>query len=256
MRFFTLLAAVLALSLSGCATLDETANWSAEQFYNEAKSALDSGNYQEALRLYGKLEARYPYGPYAQQAQLETAFAHYKNSEPAAAIAAAERFIKLHPRHSSVDYAYYLRGLASFEQGKSFLEAFAPQDEASRDPQSARDSFNYFKELVQKFPESKYADDAVKRMVYLRNQLARHELLVADFYMRRGAHLAATKRAKYVVENYQKTPSVTPALQIMVKAYRAMGMEELARDAERVLQSNRASDSQGTAPVLPSLGTD
>lgn len=253
MRFFTILAAVFALGLSGCATLDETADWSAEQFYTEAKSALDSGNYQEALRLYGQLEARYPYGPYAQQAQLETAYAHYKNDEPAAAIAAAERFIKLHPRHPSVDYAYYLRGLASFEHSQSFLEALAPQDSAARDPQSARDSFNYFRELVQRFPNSRYADDAVKRMVYLRNKLARHELLVADYYLRRGAHLAAAKRAKYVVENYQKTNSVTPALRILVKAYREMGMEDLARDAERVLERNPLADDQGQVPALPSL---
>jgi len=251
MRFLTFVAAVLALSLSGCASVDETADWSAEKYYKEAKSMLDSGNYHEAIRLYGELEARYPYGPYAQQAQLETAYAHYKNEEPAAAIGAADRFIKLHPRNPNVDYAYYLRGLASFTQGKSFLEKFAPQDEASRDPGAARDSFKYFKELVEKFPESEYKDDAVKRMVYLRNQLARHQLLVADYYMRRGAHLAAANRAKYVVENYQKTPSVTPALRIMVKAYRAMGMDELARDAQRVLQTNQAETTE--TPELPSV---
>lgn len=251
MRFFTLPAVLFVLALSGCATIDETANWSAEQFYTEAKSALDEGNYQEALRLYGQLEARYPYGPYAQQAQLETAYAHYKVGEPAAAIGAAERFIKLHPRHANVDYAYYLRGLASFKRSQSFLEALAPQDDAARDPQAARDSFNYFRELVQKFPESRYAQDAVKRMVYLRNNLARHELLVADYYLRRGAHLAAAKRAKYVVENYQKTNSVTPALQILVKAYREMGMEELARDAERVLEMN-PSDGRPNS-LMPSV---
>ena len=256
MRFLTLLATVLVLTLSGCATLDETADWDAEQYYKEAKAALDDGNYREALRLYGQLESRYPYGPYAQQAQLETAYAHYKDGEPAAAIGAAERFIKLHPRHPSVDYAYYIRGLASFERSKSFLEAIAPQDEAARDPQMARDSFNYFRELVEKFPESKYADDAVKRMVYLRNQLARHELLVADYYSRRGANLAAAKRAKYVIENYPKTPSVTPALKILVTAYRAMGMEELARDAERVLQRNGAGNGQAVAPAPPSAQGD
>jgi outer membrane protein assembly factor BamD len=250
MRFLTILAAVFALAVSGCATLDETAGWSAEQFYKEAKSNLDSGNYQEALRLYGQLEARYPYGPYAQQAQLETAYAHYKNDEPAAAIGAADRFIKLHPRHPNVDYAYYLRGLASFKQGKSFLEALAPQDPAARDPRAARDSFNYFRELVQQFPDSKYADDAVKRMVYLRNQLARHELLVADYYLRRGADLAAAKRAKYVVENYPKTTSVTPALEVLVKAYRAMGMKDLADDAQRVLERNRGDSTQGAGPEL------
>lgn len=234
---FALLALVSACSLLP-EQYDETKNWSVKQFYDEAHSALESGDYQTAIKLYAKLEARYPYGRYAQQAQLETAYAHYKAEEPAAAIAAAERFIKLHPRHPHVDYAYYLRGLASFEQGKNFLERFFPQDKSKRDPQAAHDSFRYFKELLTRFPNSRYAQDARQRMVFLRNNLARYEINVADYYFRRGAYLAAVNRAEYVLENYEKTPSVPVALGMMVRAYRKMELPELANDAMRVLELN------------------
>lgn len=240
-RLFPLL---LFLFATGCASIgkDETADWSAARFYEEAKSALDSGNYTQAIDLYAKLEARYPYGRYAQQAQLETAYAHYKAEEPAAAVAAAERFIKLHPRHPNVDYAYYMRGLAIFEQGKNFLERFLPQDPAQRDPSTARESFNYFRELVEKFPKSRYTPDAFKRMEYLRNNLAWYEVRVADYYMRRKAYLAAANRLRYVVENYQRTPAVPEALAMMVQAYRQLSMNELANDSLRVLEMNYPGD--------------
>ena len=243
MRLSTLIATLLLiLTIAGCSLLpdqiDETKGWSADKFYTEAKAALDDGDYETAIDLYGKLEGRYPYGRYAQQAQLETAYAHYKAAQPAAAIAAAERFIKLHPRHQNVDYAYYLRGLASFKQGDNFLEKMFPQDPSERDPKSARESFRYFQELVQRFPQSKYADDAIQRMTFLRNRLAKYEIHVADYYLRRKAYLAAAKRAKYVVENYARTPSVPDALDILVKAYRQMGEDKLAADAQRVLELN------------------
>ena len=170
-----LLLAWFVLLGTGCASwsnYDETANWDASQFYNAAKEALNDGEYEKALKLYSKLEARFPYGRYTEQAQLETPYAHYKAGEPAAAIAAAERFIKLHPRSSNVDYAYYMRGLASFEPGKNFLERFFPQDSAERDPTAAHDAFRYFNELVQRFPDSKYAADARQRMLYLRPTVA------------------------------------------------------------------------------------
>jgi len=232
---------LLLLTSSGCSIFkehDETADWDASQIYSAAKEALDEGDYEKAIKYYGKLEARFPYGRYTQQAQLETAYAHYKAGEPEAAIAAADRFIKLHPRHPNVDYAYYMRGLASFEPGKNFLERFFPQDGAQRDPTAARESFRYFAELVQRFPDSKYSKDALQRMTYLRNNLARYEIMVADYYLRRGAYLAAANRAKYVLENYERTPSVADALALMVQAYRKMEMPDLAADAERVLRLN------------------
>jgi len=240
MRFLRILSIFSLLLLSGCASLseDETEGWTVEQFYQTAKEALDNGDYATAIEYFTKLEARYPYGRYAQQAQLETIYAHYKDSEPASAVAAADRFIKLHPRHPNVDYAYYLRGLATYEQGEGAFESLFPQDKAQRDPASLRESFNYFKELVTRFPDSRYTPDAIERMTELRNTLARHELLVADYYLRRGSYLAAVNRAKYVLENYQRSTAIPDALALMVKAYRLMGMKDLADDALRVLEMN------------------
>jgi outer membrane protein assembly factor BamD len=231
---------LIVLLTSGCASLfqDEYASWSVEKFYQEAKLALDNGDYMTALDLYSKLEARFPYGQYAEQAQLETIFAHYRAQEPAAAVVAAERFIKLHPRHPQIDYAYYLRGLATFEQGGHFLDALSPQDRAQRDPAAMRESFGYFQELVERFPESIYSEDGRQRMVILRNDLARHELHVAEFYLQRGAWLAAANRARYIVEGYPRTPSVVPALAVMVEAYERLELSDLASAARKVLQEN------------------
>ena len=256
MRFLRILSIFSLLLLAGCASMseDETAGWTVEEFYQTAKEALDNGDYATAIDYFTKLEARYPYGRYAQQAQLETIYAHYKDNEPASAVAAADRFIKLHPRHPNVDYAYYLRGLATFDQGKGALNLFK-QDKAQRDPASLRESFNYFKELVTRFPNSRYAPDAIERMTELRNTLARHELVVADYYLRRGSYLAAANRAKYVLENYQQSLAIPDALVMLVKAYRLMGLHDLANDALRVLEMNHpqhpglAELKAGNSPV-------
>lgn len=242
MRLLIVSIAIVAILLSGCATKggydDETADWTAEHLYNEASDQLKNGNYDRAIELYEKLEGRFPYGQYADQARLEIAFAHYKNNEPESAILAADRFIKLNPRHPNVDYAYYLRGLAAFGEGQSFIRKMFKQDPTERDPKAARQAFQYFDELVTRFPKSRYAADSVQRMIYLRNRLAAYEIHVADYYMRRGAYVAAVNRAKYVVENYQRTPAVADALAVMVKGYRKMKMPQLAADALRVLKQN------------------
>ena len=240
---------LLSISLfsSGCSMIsswlpdnaDETKTWSASKLYAEAKASLSEGEYESAIDLYEKLEARYPHGAYAQQAQLETAYAYYKFEEPESAIAAAERFIKLHPRHTHVDYAYYLRGLATFPARKSVFEFAFPQDESKRDPNSSLESFNYFNELTRKFPQSKYANDATLRMRYLRNKVAKHELHVAMYYMQREAYIAAVDRASYVIEHYQKTPAIGAALLIMVEAYTKMDQPQLAQDAQRVYDTNK-----------------
>jgi len=245
MRFLKILSILsLVFFLGGCASLtqDETANWTVEQFYSAAKEALDDADYQTALDYYTKLEARYPYGRYAQQAQLETIYAHYKADEPASAVAAADRFIKLHPRHPNVDYAYYMRGLATYDQGSNLMETLFPRDHSKRDPSSTREAFNYFRELVTRYPDSRYAPDAIKRMKTLRNNLAQYELNVADYYLRRGTYLAAANRAKYVLENYKQSTATPGALVILVKAYRKMNMQDLANDALHVLELNYPKD--------------
>jgi outer membrane protein assembly factor BamD len=244
MRYARLLTALLLLALgaSGCAMLqdkeDRTRDWPADKLYAEAKSALTSGDYPGAIQYYELLEARYPFGRYAQQAQIEIAYAYYKYEEPDLAIAAADRFIKMHPRHEHVDYAYYLKGLANFHRDMGLVERYLPQDASQRDPGAARQSFHDFAELVKRFPDSRYAQDALQRMIYLRNNLAQHELNVADYYMRRGAYVAAANRAKYVVEQYQRTPAVPDALALLAAAYESLGIPELAADARRVLEMN------------------
>lgn len=241
MRLLKALSIIYLLAtLGGCASLseDETAGWSAEQLYQDAKEALDNGEYERAITAYTKLESRYPYGRYAQQAQLETIYAHYKAGEGSSAVAAADRFIKMHPRHPSVDYAYYLRGLATYDQSKAFFDRFFKQDPAERDPAGVRESFNYFKELVTRFPNSRYSPDALMRMTVLRNTLARHEVQAAEYYLKRGTYLAAANRGKYVLENYQQSTAIPDALVIMVKAYRQLGLTDLADDALRVLVLN------------------
>lgn len=243
---------LVALLLTGCGFFgekeDKTRNWTAVRLYNEAKSQMENGNFETAIDYYEKLESRFPFGVYSQQAQLDVAYAYYKYDEPASAIAAADRFIKLHPRHPNVDYAYYLKGLVHFSEGKGLLDRFLPRDRSRRDPGAARQAFDAFSELVRRFPDSKYAEDAAQRMVFLKNTLAQHEVYVANYYMRRGAYVAAANRARYVVENYQRTPAVPDALLVMAKAYKVMGLNDLATDAMRVLKHNYP-DHEGITEV-------
>jgi outer membrane protein assembly factor BamD len=234
---------VLLLSLAGgCSLLpepkDETEGLSANELYDRAKAALNNGDYETAIKHFESLEARYPFGRYAQQAQLEVAYAYYKYDEPDSAIATADRFIQQHPRHPHVDYAYYLKGLVNFHRGDTFMDRLFPRDPAERDTRAMQEAFNDFSELVRRFPDSKYAEDARYRVVYLHNNLARHELLVADYYLRRQAYLAAANRAKNVLERYQRTPSAADALAILVMSYQAVGLDDLAADALRVLELN------------------
>ena len=217
---------------------DETRDWSAEKLYREAKDELIGGNYKKAIRYYEKLEARYPYGKLAQQAQLEIAYAFFKDKDPVAALAAADRFIKLHPNHPNVDYAYYLKGLVNFNEDMGLLGGISGQDMSERDPKAARESFEAFKELVTRFPDSKYAADAILRMRYLINAMAANEVRTAEYYLRRKAYVAAVNRAQFVLANYRQSPMVEGALIVQVKAYDAMGLRELRDDTERLLKLN------------------
>ena len=240
-----LLSTILLLGTlfaGGCGLLpdvaDETAGWSANRLYTEAKEALADGAYDKSIKYFEKLEARFPYGRYAQQAQLEVAYAYYRQNEPASAIAACDRFIRLHPNHPNVDYAYYLKGLTTFNEDLGLLGHISMQDLTERDPKAARDSFDAFKLLVSKFPESKYTPDATARMKYLVNAMASHEVHVARYYMKRGAYVAALNRAQTAVKTYADAPANEEALFIMVKAYDLLGMNDLRDDAERVMRKN------------------
>ena len=185
-----------------------------------------------------KLESRYPFGTYAQQAQMEIAYAHYRQGEAPEALAAVDRFIKLHPNHPNVDYMYYLRGLINFNDRSGFLSFLTKQDPSERDSKAARDAFEAFRQLAERFPESKYAPDAIARMKYLVNAMAMYEVHVANYYYRRGAYLASANRAQIVLNEYREAPAVEEALFVMMRAYDALGMKELSSDAERVLKQN------------------
>lgn len=241
MRLATILLLLFGF-LGGCSLLpdqiDETKDWSAQKLYSEAKASLSEADWEQAIDYYEKLEARYPFGRYAQQALLESAYAYHKFGEPDSAISAVDRFIKTYPRHPNLDYAYYLRGLVNFTRGDNIMDRLLPRDPSERDAGAARQSYFDFAEVVKRFPASRYAKDSGLRMVFLRNNLAQYEMHVADYYMRRGAYVAAANRAKQVVESYQGTPAVPEALVVLVQAYRKLGLDDLAADAERVLKQN------------------
>jgi outer membrane protein assembly factor BamD len=236
----TLLA--LVATAGGCGLLptekDETSSWSAQRLYGEAKDEMAVRNWDKAIKLLEKLEARYPYGRYAQQSQLDVAYAYWKSGERASAISAADRFIKLYPNHPNVDYAHYLKGLVNFNENEGLFAVFDNPDMTERDPKSSRESFEAFKVLVGRFPDSKYAEDSAARMRYLVNSLAQNEVHVARYYMKRGAYVAAANRAQYAVQNYAQAPAVEEAVFIMVKAYDALGMNELRDAADRVMRTN------------------
>jgi outer membrane protein assembly factor BamD len=236
-----LAALVAGFIVGGCASIkadDETIGWSAQKLYGEAKDAISNKDYAKAIKYLEKLEARYPYGRYAQQAQLEIAFANWKDGERASAIAAADRFIKLYPNHPNVDYAWYLKGLINFYDAQAFLAWFTTPDMSDRDPKGAREAFAALKELLTRFPQSKYAEDAAARMRYLVNSLAGYEIHVARYYMKRGAYIAAANRAQFAIQTYPQAPAIEEAVLILAKAYDALDMSELRDGADRVMRTN------------------
>ena len=233
----------LLLFISGCSWFggddDELiADSGEQQMYREAQRHLKNENFSLAVRSLQGLESRYPFGQYAEQAQLELIYAHYSAYEFAAANEAADRFIRLHPRHPSVDYAYYMKGLAAYDIEPGFFSRFIPSDDTKRDVSHIQTAFAEFAQLLARFPDSAYAPDARQRMVHMRNMLARNEIHVANYYFRRGAYMAALNRGKYVVEHMQQTPSVADGLAIMGQAYLLLGLDDLAEDSIAVLCEN------------------
>jgi len=238
----TLMMVCIMLVVSGCSffrknKVDENAT--VEELYEIAQESLSDENWTTAVNELRTLEGKYPYGVYAEQAQLDTIYAYYRNEEPGLAIAAADRFIKLNPTHKSVDYAYYLKGLASFEEDKSTTGFLLGKDDLSdRDPVLTRNALNAFKDVYTLFPDSQYAPSARERVTYLTNTLARYEITIAAYYYSRGAHVAVVNRAKGVVENYPESETAEQALALLVNSYAAMGLQDLSEDSKRVLALN------------------
>ncbi len=248
------LVAATSFGLAGCESIsglwpfgddenEEVAETSEQVLYRSAQSSLRSGNYTSAISKLEALETRFPFGSYAEQAQLELIFAHYMAYDQEAAIRAADRFIRLHPQHASVDYAYYLRGLAQFESGRGYIDRIGTAAVANRDMTTVEAAFADFNQLLLRYPNSNYATDAQKRMVYLRNLLAESELGIADFYMRRGGFVAAANRARFVIENYPGAPSTPDALVILIEANHRLGLKDAANDALRILAANYPNHS-------------
>lgn len=250
-RLLTLLTLLAALTACGLLPEEEdkTKGWSAQKLYAEASQALANGSYADAIKYYEKLEARYPFGRYAMQAQLDVAYAYYKDEEPDQAIAAADRFIKLYPNSPATPYAYYLKGIVNFNQGIGLLERYLPTDQSQRDAGAAVEAYKNFEELVRKFPESEYSKDARQRMIYLRNNLARYEVHVARYYYNRGAYVAAVNRSAYVVERYQRSPAVRDALDVMASSYDKLALPNLAADTRRVIAVNEQQGSFAPDPA-------
>lgn len=237
-RNFSLLLIIIML-LSACNTNTPGEQKDTEhQYYQSARKELEAGKYLAAIERLESLESRFPYGPYTEQAQLELIYAHFRNLDYTQAVLVAERFIRLYPDHPQLDYAYYAKGLASSMMDKGVFDKISPTDLSKRDMGAARDSFQDFNEIVRRFPDSEYVDDALGRMSYLRNRMAEYEVNVANYYMRRQAYLAAVNRGQYVVKHFQRTPSVAPALAIMVKAYRKLELNDLAKDTLEILVLN------------------
>lgn len=218
--------------------VDVTAEWSAKKLYRSAKSEMDKENYLTAIETYETLESRFPFGKFATQAQLDVGYAYYKYDELDAAIAAIDRFIKLNPRHEAVDYAFYLKGMVNFSRGGSILDKLHDRDKADFDKSILLTSFNDFQLLLRRFPRSKYAADSRQRLIFLRDKLASADLKIARYYASRDAWIAASNRAKHIIQSYPGTSAIRPALEIQLTAYQQLGLDSLAADTQRIIDLN------------------
>jgi outer membrane protein assembly factor BamD len=236
--FFSILAALLLLTACAGKDVDETAGWSQSKLLDEAKSAFNDNDYPNCVKYYEKLEARYPFGPLAEQAQINSAYCNWKRNEQELALASINRFIQLHPGHPNIDYAYYLKGLVTFNDNLGFLAKFSGQDLSERDPKASKDAYEAFKTLTTNYPDSKYTPDALDRMRYIVNSLAESDVNAARYYYRRGAYVAAINRAQTTLKDYDRAPAIEEALYIMVKSYDALGMKDLSADTMRVFNTN------------------
>jgi len=232
--------------LSGCSSDENFGNSGEDFLYTEGVRSINISNWARAITIFQQLEAQFPFGQYAEQSQLELIYAYYRNSEPEAARAAADRFIRLYPDSESLDYAYYMKGMAYYSEDSRILGRYLPTDPSKRDPGKARESFADFAQLLNIYPNSQYAGDARARMVYLKNLLAAYEVHVAEFYIKRQAYLSSLNRARYVVENYQGAPAVPRALEIMIEMYLRLGLNDLADASLEILKLNYPDSPQLT----------
>jgi len=232
------LSALITACGGGAANTDPTANWSAERLYQEAKENLNAGNWNDARTQLNAIEARYPFGVYAQQAMIDLAYVNWRDEEPEQALATIARFDQLYPNHRAADYMLYLKGLVTFTPASAFLSSITGQEPAERDPKGLRRSYDAFNELLERYPESQYANDARARLTWLVNTIAMNEVYIARYYYERSAYLAAVNRAQTVITDFESAPAAEQALYIMVQAYDKLGMTELRDDARRVLLAN------------------
>jgi len=247
LAFRVALLIALALALPGCKTVggwfghhkeERTETLEVDQLYSEAHAAMQKGDYSRANKYFGRLIARFPFGPYNEQSQLELAYVQYKIGKPEDATATLDRFIRTYPRHKNISYAYYLKAVVNFDRNVGLMTRLFRIDPSARDLNGPVTSFNDFNEVLRRYPNSKYATDARQRMVYLRNELARHELVIGLYYLRRGAWVSAANRGRYLLENYPQSEYEGDAIALMAASYDKLGQTQLAADSKRVLQQN------------------
>lgn len=236
------------VSLSGCSSSDTEdkvamANMGAQQMYEQAKKSMENGNFSNAASTLSALDSRFPFGPLSHQVQLDLIYSYYKSGKTDETLATIDRFIRLNPNHSDVDYAFFMRGLTNMESDSNLFQEMMHIDRADRDPAKSREAFEDFRKLIEQYPNSKYAADARKRMLYIKDRLARYEIAIARFYMRREAYVAAANRGRYVIENFPDSDQVQQALEIMVESYDQLGLDDLKQHAMKTLKLNYPNSS-------------
>ncbi len=235
---FTLMVLTLTACSSSDNQLEKVPDKSAQSLFSDARSALDNGLYQKAIQILGAIDSRFPFGPISHQVQLDLIYAYYKSGDSAQGIALADRFLQLNPNNSNVDYVYYMRALINISTEDNLFQDLAGIDRSDRDPAASRSAFNDFKTIVSDFPESKYAADSRQRMIAIKSRLAKYEIAVAKFYMKREAYASAANRGRYVVEYFSPSPEVEAALVLMIESYDKLGLKDLKKNAMQVLAAN------------------
>lgn len=233
---------ILALALSGCSSTDDefdiVPDKSAQALFTDARNALDQGQYSKAIKILTAIDSRFPFGPVSHQVQLDLIYAYYKSDDAPQGIALADRFLRLNPNNSNVDYAYYMRALINLSTEENLFQDIAGIDRSNRDPEASRNAFNDFKVIITEYPDSKYAADARKRMFAIKSRLAKYELSVAEFYLKREAYASAANRGRYIIEYFSPSPEIEPALEIMIECYDKLSLTDLKANAMQVLAAN------------------